>query len=134
MITAKQLYNTYPHRQMRMYIEAQYPLDTPAQQAAKLGALVKKFLFNFEFADGFHQEQENLDVVPESITAAFEWETTAEGHHFWYRIHEYKPAPQEVPAVIVGPGPLEDLIGKPAKVKLPKAVKAAPKKRVGWWV
>ncbi len=136
MITAKQLKDTYPHRQMRMYIEDEYAHMTPKGRAAKLGALVKKFLFNFNNEPNAPQWK-NLDQVPENVDAAFLWFGTPEGQDFWERIHDYAP-PREEARIAPGPwdvapfgGGFEQLIGKPVKVKLPKA---APKKRIGWWV
>lgn len=111
MITAKQLKDTYPHRQMRMYIEDEYAHMTPEGRAAKLGALVKKFLTNFKNQfDGW----EEPEVVPRDIDGAFTWQDTPEGHAFWRKINGY--APEEIVEIV-----------KPVKAK-------APKKRIGWWV
>lgn len=131
MITAKQLKDTYPHKQMRMYIEDLYPGATLAQRAAHLGALVKKFLFNFAIDP--HGGFGDKDEVPKDINTAFIWGDTPEGQKFWGCIHDYEPVeevlppPRDNPWVIDG---FEELVGKKAKVKLPKA---APKKVVGWW-
>lgn len=139
MITAKQLNGTYPHRQMRMYIEDQYAHMTPEGRAAKLGALVKKFLFNFNKNPhgGNRWGQKGIDEVPDNIDEAFLWADTPEGFDFWEHIQDFRPqaeeariapGPWDVPAFAAG---FEELVGKPVKVKLPKA---APKKRIGWWV
>lgn len=114
MITAKQLKDTYPHRQMRMYIEDEYRHMTPQGKAAQLGALVKKFLKNFEADVGWGPR--DLDEVPQDIDQAFTWEDTPEGFEFWRHIHRDIFVPVEI---VEAP--------KPAKGK-------APKKRVGWWV
>lgn len=112
MITAKQLKDTYPHRQMRAYIEDEYAHMTPQGQAAKLGGLVKKFLKNFELQAGVWVRPDP-EIVPRDIDEAFTWADTPEGHEFWRHINSFMPV-----EIVEAP--------KPAKGK-------APKKRVGWW-
>lgn len=115
MITAKQLKDTYPHRQMRMYIDAEYPGLEPALKAARFGALVKKFLLNFNENPhgGGGWDQRVIEEVPDNIDEAFLWANTPEGHDFWKHINSFMPV-----EIVEAP--------KPAKGK-------APKKRVGWW-
>ena len=111
MITAKQLYNTYPHKQMRMYVEATFNrISWPSE----LSKLTRKFLRNFRDQDG-GWDLHDVDAIPRNIDAAFTWGDTPEGHDFWRRIGDYRPAP---------------IVPKVAK---PKAAVPAPKKSVGWW-
>lgn len=105
MITAKQLYNTFPHRQMRGYIEQEYPQLTRMERGQKLAALTRKFLHNCG----------ELEEVPRNIDAAFVWIATPEGHDFWETIDGVRPAAP---------------VARMAKAK-PAPVVA--KKKVGWW-
>lgn len=111
MITAKQLYNTYPHKQMRMYVEATFDrISWPSE----LSKLTRKFLRNFK-AQGGGWYRHDVDVVPRDIDAAFTWAGTPEGYDFWAIISNYRPAAVELGVV------------------KPKAAVPAPKKKVGWW-
>jgi hypothetical protein len=114
MLTAKMLYNTYAHKQMRMYIDQEYAQLPHWMRSQKLGQLTKKFLHNF--ADQFRGDQD-LVGVPGNIDEAFTWEDTPEGHEFWKRI--------------CGMMPEEGVMAAPKRAKVAKA--PAPKKKVGWW-
>ena len=105
MITAKQLRNTYPHRQMREYIEQEYPQLTRMERGQKLAALTRKFLHNCG----------ELEEVPRNIHAAFVWGVSPEGHEFWRAIDRV---------------PLAAPVARMVKAK-PAPVVA--KKKVGWW-
>lgn len=105
MITAKQLHNTYPHRQMRGYIGQEYPQLTRMERGQKLAALTRKFLRNCG----------KLEEVPHSIDDAFVWADTPEGHEFWRVINLARP---------------EAVVARMVKAK-PAPVVA--KKKVGWW-
>lgn len=131
MFTAKQLKDTYPHKQMRMYIEA--TVADAAKRPAALGQLVKKFMANCE-------KQFRGLAVPGDVDAAFIWANTREGHRFWSIIHGYKPkkAAKAKPFVMDieagGFAKFADPAVAPAEPK--KEAKAAPKpapKQVGWW-
>lgn len=132
MITAKQLNGTYPHRQMRMYIEDKYPDANAYTRGAHLAALVKKFLFNFQNNPhgGAGWVQAGIDDVPENIDQAFVWEDTPEGHNFWRDVQGFAP-PADI--ILDGAAPFEGLFGKKAKLKV-AAPKAPLKKQIGWWV
>lgn len=129
MITAKQLNGTYPHRQMRMYIENKYPDAHAYTRGAHLTVLVKKFLKNFEDQAG-GWDLGDVDVVPRDIDAAFTWEDTPEGQVFWQIINDMQPE-----QVVPGNNLWVDW-GAPA-VAVKKAKAAAPKaplkKQIGWW-
>lgn len=105
MITAKQLHNTFPHRQMRGYIEQEYPQLTRMERGQKLAALTRKFLHNCG----------ELEEVPRDIDAAFVWEETPEGHEFWRAISDMRPAKMAARMVKAKPAPV------------------VAKKKVGWW-
>lgn len=105
MITAKQLHNTYPHRQMREYIEREHPQLTRMERGQKLAALTRKFLRNCG----------ELEEVPRNIDAAFLWADTPEGHEFWRAISDVHPARVVVRMAKVKPAPV------------------IAKKKVGWW-
>lgn len=132
MITAKQLKDTYPHRQMRMYIEDLHVGKPASYRAAMLGALVKKFLFNFNNEPNA-PHWKNFDQVPDNVEIAFLWLNTPEGQDFWERVNDFVPEVAAVPQPNPWAMAFKGLVGKPVKIKLPKAAKAAPKKRVGWW-
>lgn len=105
MITAKQLRNTYPHRQMREYIEQEYPQLTRMERGQKLAALTRKFLHNCG----------ELGEVPRNIDNAFIWVATPEGHEFWSAISDVHPAAPVARVVKAKPAPV------------------VAKKKVGWW-
>lgn len=114
MITAKQLYNTYPHRQMRGYIEQEYPQLTRMERGQKLAALTRKFLRNCG----------ELEEVPRNIADAFAWRATPEGHDFWGDINN----------VILRPDPVDlHLIAPVARMVKAKPAPVVAKKKVGWW-
>lgn len=130
MFTAKQLKNTYPHKQMRLYIEA--TVAEAAKRPAALGQLVKKFMANCE-------KEWQFDV-PMNVDLAFIWANTPEGHGFWSVINGYEPkkAAKAKPFVMDieagGFAKFADPAVAPAEPK--KEAKAAPKpapKQVGWW-
>lgn len=137
MITAKQLYDTYPHQQMRMYVQATHPALNAKQQAPILGALVKKFLFNFNNdphgGDGWNGgvPLDLLNEVPGNVYSAFVWADTPEGLDFWAEINRYRPG------FPLPPRPMrldeDDPVAEPAALAA-KPVKKPAKKRVGWWV
>lgn len=108
MITAKELYGTYPHQQMRMYLLHTFPLDTPRQTGVRLAALVKKFLRNRNAQHPFD------NFIPRNVDEAFVWDETPEGWGFWHEVQEFRPARADVPNPV-------------------KAAKEAPRKKVGWW-
>lgn len=130
MITAKQLNGTYPHRQMRMYIEDKYPDANAYTRGAHLAALVRKFLLNFQKNPhgGAGWEEFGVEEVPRNIDEAFVWGDTPEGHNFWRDINEFDPHLgiffQEV-------GPAEP-VAKKVKIKV-VAPEAPLKKQIGWW-
>ncbi|MNJ28526.1 hypothetical protein D3C77_230640 [compost metagenome] len=132
MITAKQLNGTYPHRQMRMYIEDKYPDANAYTRGAHLAVLVKKFLFNFQNNPhgGIGARVGDIDVVPRNIDEAFIWGNTPEDHNFWRDIHGFEPPVDIFPDEAA---PFEGLFGKKAKLKV-AAPKAPLKKQIGWWV
>lgn len=109
MITAKQLNGTYPHQQMRGYLRQTHPDDTPQQHGARLSALVKKWLTNYhaEIDGAWRVEQ---DGVPIDIDNSFTCGNTPEGFGFWAAINRFGP------------------------IEAPVKAKAAPRKKVGWWV
>lgn len=116
MITAKQVYGTYPHVQMRWYIERTKPEATKAQKAASLGQLVGKFVANH------NAQNPDLLMVIDNVDAAFVWDNTQEGFNYWEEVSRL--VPQEFVDQWLKPE-------KPIKVKLPPP---APKlKQVGWW-
>ena len=121
MITAKQLRNTYPHKQMRMFIEREYPQAGPVERGRKLADLTRKFLRNYDALDGGN-------VVPRNVDAAFIWGNTPEGHDFWGAISDMQPIIEQEEIVFAdwpAPPPPE---ARPAKVK-----PVVAKKKVGWW-
>lgn len=115
MITAKMLRDTYPHRQMRAYIDNIHRDLTVGQRAAKLGALVSKYIKNCNRIGKEH--------VAADIDESFVWITTPEGHNFWATINDYRPAR------VIQPVKLEAEV-KPEKKAVPKPEK---KPKVGWW-
>lgn len=117
MITAKMLRDTYPHRQMRAYIDDIHRDLTVAQRAAKLGALVSKYIKNCNEIGWVK------GAVAEDIDGSFTWRETPEGHDFWSTINNYWP-PRAVQPV-----KLEAEV-KPEKKAVPKPEK---KPKVGWW-
>lgn len=128
MFTAKQLKDTYPHKQMRLYIEA--TVADAAKRPAALGQLVKKFMANCA--------QEGQFDVPMNVDRAFIWAHTPEGHDFWSVINRYEPK-KVAKAKPVMPGleaVFDHFVPPVAPVAPKKEAKAAPKpapKQVGWW-
>ena len=117
MITAKQLFGSAAHVQLRYYIWQTMPEADDFKKAAALGALVKKFVAN---RNDQHPHENDL---PESVDEAFIWSDTNEGHEFWREIEPEFLIPEEF---------FNKWLGKPKPVKQPK--QQAPKpKRVGWW-
>ena len=120
MITAKQVYGTYPHVQMRWYIERTKPEATKAAKAAFLGQLVGKFVANC------NAQHDYRDDVPADIDVAFTWDDTQEGHNYWAEVNRHANMPEEF---------VDQWLrqAKPKVMKVPVAAPAPKLKRVGWW-
>lgn len=129
MFTAKQLKDTYPHKQMRRYIEA--TVADAAKRPAALGQLVKKFMANCE-------KQFRGFGVPNNVDAAFSWANTPEGYGFWAIINAHVPkeAAKAKPVIVDFEAAFAPFEPPVAPVAPKKEDKAAPKpapKQVGWW-
>lgn len=113
MINAKQVFGTYPHVQMRWYVEQ--TVADEARRPYELSQLVKKYVNNCN-------EQNGDDEVQFDIDASFIWDDTPEGHGFWQGISAHVPEH------------FKDQWLKRPKVKKQPAAKPVKPKRVGWWV
>lgn len=125
MFTAKQLKDTYPHKQMRMHIEA--TVADAAKRPAALGQLVKKFMANC-------MAQRGHFGVPDDVDEAFIWGGTPEGHDFWRAVQQHKPRALGVahPAADIDVAQVQAQPKVFAK-KEAKKPEPAPKQQVGWW-
>lgn len=73
MITAKDLYGTKAHDQLRAFINLNFPQFTAGQRSYRLGLLTRRFISNANDTS--------------SVIAAFVWGGTPEGHDFWSDVH-----------------------------------------------
>ena len=78
MITAKALYGTKAHDQLRAFINLNFPQLTAGQRSYRLGLLTRWFISNF---DSWYPVQDP------SVINAFTWNDTPEGHNFWANVH-----------------------------------------------
>jgi hypothetical protein len=111
----KELRKTEAYKELRAYVDKHVP---EANRPYQLGQLAKRFLARFNEDDGqYFAGHRHHDRVL-NIQVAFGWAETPEGHDWWWFIRDCKQ-------VDLNPCPINGV---------KKAPKAAPRKRVGWWV
>lgn len=113
MMDIKELRKTEAYKELRAYVEKHVP---EANRPYQLGQLAKRFLARFNEDEGKYFEANGFH--PLRLMEAFPWDDTPEGHDWWLFIQDCKQ-------VDLNPCPINGV---------KKAPKAAPRKRVGWWV